>query len=611
MATTIYDKIIRAVIHGEIDVVREQVQLAINSGCTVTEILDNALLRAMHIIGERFEKNEIYVTELLISARGVHEGINTIRPKLMEEGASLPNKGRVLLGTVAGDLHDIGKNLLGLILEARGFEVIDLGVDVSSSSFVEAVGKYEPDAVCLSVLLTTTVKAAEDTVKSLSAVKQSRHRFQIFVGGAAMREDIASAMGADGYAPDAISGAKLIENVIARATENEEGHFFSGAYELDEINTMQNSFRELTGVDLVFLDAHGIPFVGGELFASCSKKCHEWNDFLAHSHIASSLYDDMTEHNHYSAVAYRCRCGLMEVSCPIMSDMGNIGTALCGHFLMEGDIAKEDNINHIPVLTNEQLHSLCSFVGLTSKKMAMLVENVAARRELEGQQKSFVDFIKKQQKLEADLKEAELSALQYQVNPHFLFNSLNTIARVALIEGDKHTEKLVSALARLMRYSLYQVKATVTLEEEVKTVTDYLMIQETRFQGRISHRIDVENSILMTKMPCMILQPLVENACQHGLEPTKRGGIISIQGWQENGNVFLEVSDNGVGMSAEQVNSIFKLEDIHSSKGGQVSGLGMNNVLSRLQFFFGSDCAWDVHSELNKGTTLQLSFPLK
>ena len=109
----------------------------------------------------------------------------------------------------------------------------------------------------------------------------------------------------------------------------------------------------------------------------------------------------------------------------------------------------------------------------------------------------------------------------------------------------------------------------------------------------------------------MILQPLVENACQHGLEPTKRGGIISIQGWLENGNVFLEVSDNGVGMSEKQQRSIFKLEDIHSSKGGQVSGIGINNVLSRLQFFFGSDCAWDINSTLNKGTTLQISFPLR
>ncbi len=263
----------------------------------------------------------------------------------------------------------------------------------------------------------------------------------------------------------------------------------------------------------------------------------------------------------------------------------------------------------MPVLSRAQCDALCLFLGLTGKKIVDLIENVEVRRDLEGQQKTYTAFMKKQHQLEEELKVAQLSALQYQVSPHFLFNSLNTIGRVALIEGDKHTEKLVSALARLMRYSLYQVRNTVTLEEEVRTVTDYLMIQETRFQGRISHRIDIEPSIAMAKMPCMILQPLVENACQHGLEPTKRGGIISIQGWLENGNVFLEVSDNGVGMSKEQQKSIFKLEKIRSTKGGQVSGIGMTNVLRRLQLHFGSDCAWDINSEINKGTTLQLSFP--
>ncbi|MEG1478529.1 MAG: sensor histidine kinase, partial [Clostridiales bacterium] len=220
-----------------------------------------------------------------------------------------------------------------------------------------------------------------------------------------------------------------------------------------------------------------------------------------------------------------------------------------------------------------------------------------------------VNFMKKQHQLEEKLKDAELNALQNQVNPHFLFNSLNTIARVAVIEGDKYTESLVSALARLMRYSLYQVKSVVTLEEEVKTVQDYLKIQEARFRDRMTHRIDVESSILNAKMPCMILQPLVENACQHGLEPCRRGGIVSIQGWLENQQVFLEVSDNGIGMSEEIQRNIFKLEDIQSAKGGQVSGLGLNNVLSRLQFHFGSDCAWDISSAINKGTTLQLSFP--
>ena len=604
-----YEELIQAVITGNVESVKKLVQKALDRGVDVTDIINDGLLKAMHLVGDRFERNEIYVTELLVSARGVHEGMNIIRPYLLAKGSDIPTRGKIIIGTVAGDLHDIGKNLLGLVLESRGYEVIDLGVDISPSSFVEAVSRHQPDVLCLSALLTTTVPSVGDTIKALAGVRHSLP-FSVVVGGAALKQDVASALGADGYAPDAMSGAKLIDEIIERDKKLRSRHSLAGAYDLEELATIHASFKELTGLDLVFVNKKGVPFMGGEAFASCSTACQQWSDELDPLHLVSPLYLSMTDEDPNKAVAYRCRCGLMEISYPLMSsDNVNIGTLLCGHFLLEDDLAKMDHRPDVPSLSVGQCNALCRYVGLTGRKMVELIENVNIRRQLEGQQKTFIDFMEKQQKLEADLKEAELSALQYQVTPHFLFNALNTIARVALIEGDKHTEKLVSALARLMRYSLYQVKATVTLEEEVKTVTDYLMIQETRFQGRISHRIDVEPTILMAKMPCMILQPLVENACQHGLEPTKRGGIISIQGWLENGNVFLEVSDNGVGMSIEQQRSIFKLENIHSTKGGPVGGLGMNNVLSRLQFYFGSDCAWDINSVPNKGTTLQLSFP--
>lgn len=608
---SIYERIVQAVLDGNFDRIRENVHAAVQEGLDVVDILNNGLLKAIHVVGDRFERNEIYVTELLISARGVHEGIDVIRPYLMEKDVSIPQKGKIVIGTVAGDLHDIGKNLLSFVLEVRGFEVIDLGVDVSPATFVEAVTDHHPDVLCLSALLTTTVEAVGDTIEAMAGLNQNGHHVPIVVGGAALKADIASSLGADGYAPDALSGAQLIENIVQEEQEISSNHTLAGAYSYDELETLQTSFQQLTGISMVVVDNHGMPIVGGEDFASCSKSCGERIQLLGNAHLHLPLHQTMSDRNHAWAVAYRCRCGLMELSFPLTGENGSLGTVLCGHFLLEGDLPPEDVPADIPVLTEAQCDALCRYVGLTGGKLAELVDHVTVRRQLEGQQKTFVDFLKKQQKMEEDLKEAKLSALQYQVNPHFLFNSLNTIARVALIEGDKHTEKLVSALARLMRYSLYQVKTSVTLEEEVKTVTDYLMIQETRFQGRLTHRIDVESSILMAKMPCMILQPLVENACQHGLEPTKRGGTISIQGWLENGNVFLEVVDNGVGMSKEQQKSIFKLEEIHSTKGGQVSGLGMTNVLKRLQYYFGSDCAWDIYSVQNKGTTLQISFPLK
>lgn len=610
-ANRIYEEIVKSVIDGNTENVRYFVQKALDSDLSVTEILDNGLLQAMHIIGERFEKNEIYVTELLISARGVHAGMDVIRPHLFNADEKVYSKGKIVIGTVEGDLHDIGKNLLGMVLESRGFEVIDLGVDVSPSAFVEAVTRHQPDVLCLSVLLTTTVSSAQKTIEALSGV-HGGSSFKVIVGGAALSAEIASKIGADGYASNAISGAKLIEKIIERERKLSDSHSLSGAYSVEEIREIQSSFFGLTGIGMVILDNKGVPLAGGEEFSSCSKQCSFWNSLLKKRKMASLMNSTMMNRDNGVAL-YRCRCGLIEVSCPLVGEKGSLGTILCGHFLLDTDTEWETVPGGVPVLNEEQCNALCRHIGMSGKKVSELADKSMNLMRLEGEQQTYLDFLQNQRRLEQELKEAKLSALQYQVNPHFMFNALNTIARVALIEGDKHTEKLVSALARLMRYSLYQVKASVTVEEEVKTVTDYLMIQETRFQGRLSHRIDVDSSILVAKMPCMILQPLVENACHHGLEPTKRGGVISIQGWLDNGNVFLEVSDNGVGMSEEQQKSIFKLEDIQTTKAGpdgKIGGIGMTNVLSRLQYYFGSDCAWDIHSELNKGTTLQLSFPL-
>ncbi|NLW07187.1 MAG: sensor histidine kinase, partial [Clostridia bacterium] len=213
-----------------------------------------------------------------------------------------------------------------------------------------------------------------------------------------------------------------------------------------------------------------------------------------------------------------------------------------------------------------------------------------------------------QQQLEQALKDAELKALQSQVNPHFLFNTLNAISRLAMFEGASTTEKLVGALARLMRYSLYQVKDTVTLAEEIAAVRDYLFIQETRFWERIQSEVSVEEDILEAKMPCMILQPLVENAIIHGLEPQEKGGSIVIRGRRVKEQVSIEIIDDGVGIPPEIQKSIFDLQVRRSGK-GQVSGLGIVNVYRRMQHYFGSSCALDVTSKPGKGTCVHLTFP--
>lgn len=600
-----YQPLIDDIFAGNIPAVRSHVRRLAEEDGEVMGIIENGLLKAMKVIGDRFENNEIYVTELLVTARAVHAGLEGLRPYMKGDVSSA---GRIVIGTVAGDLHDIGKNLLAMLLQGYGYEVIDLGVDVSANDFVSAINKYRPDAVCLSALLSTTTKSMIDTVEALKDAHM-RNSVTLAVGGAAVTAEIASGMGADIYAATAPAGAKQIDQLVQKNRGKEELASFTSVIHLDEILAVQKSFRALSGLNIVLVDKKGRPIVDPGGFFECSRHCSCWTATTSMASLDKTYRELSLIENSPRAFAYRCRCGLVEISYPLIGEAGQIGAILIGHFLLEGDIKCEDAPAGIPVVPADMCQHFCEYISVIGQKLVDLVDCAAHRRRLESQQGTFVNFMRRQHQLEEALKEAELKVLQYQVTPHFLFNALNTIARIALFEGDQYTEKLVTALARLMRYSLYQVKSTVTVAEEIKMVQDYLMIQAARFQGRISHRVDIEPAIMNARMPSMILQPLVENACQHGLEPCKGAGIVTVQGWLENEQVFLEVTDNGVGMSDELKKNIFKLENIKSQKGGQVSGLGLNNVLRRLQAHFGSDCAWDINSTINKGTTFQISFP--
>lgn len=186
--------------------VKASVETALAEGFTAKEILDSGLITGMTAIGERFKKNEVYVPEVLISARAMNMGVNVLKPYLIQEGVE--PVGKAVICTVKGDLHDIGKNLVKMMLEGVGIECIDLGTDVSSEQVVEAVKESGAHIVALSSLLTTTMEYHKDVV---DALKESgiRNSVKVMVGGAPVSEEFAKQVGADGYAPDAATAADL------------------------------------------------------------------------------------------------------------------------------------------------------------------------------------------------------------------------------------------------------------------------------------------------------------------------------------------------------------------------------------------------------------------
>ncbi|MBI2951016.1 corrinoid protein [bacterium] len=199
-------------INGQAPKVKELVQKAVDEKVPVRDILHQGLIKGMSVVGERFKNNEFYVPEVLIAARAMKAGMEILRPLLAE--AKVEPLGRAAIGTVKGDLHDIGKNLVAMMLEGAGFEIIDLGIDVSPEKFIEAVRERRAQIICMSALLTTTMPSMKTTIE---AVKEAglREKVKVLIGGAPVTQAYAKEIGADGYAPDAASAADRAKELVA------------------------------------------------------------------------------------------------------------------------------------------------------------------------------------------------------------------------------------------------------------------------------------------------------------------------------------------------------------------------------------------------------------
>lgn len=189
---------------GRTPKIKMLVQQALDDGIEPKEILEQGLLSGMTVIGDKFKKNEIFVPEVLMAAKAMNAGLEILRPHLVSSGVQA--KGTVVIGTVKGDQHDIGKNLVKMMLEGKGLTVIDLGVDVSAAAFFNAAVEHKANVVCCSALLTTTMHEMKNVVE-LFKEKSMRESVKIMVGGAPVTESFCCSIGADCYTPDAASAA--------------------------------------------------------------------------------------------------------------------------------------------------------------------------------------------------------------------------------------------------------------------------------------------------------------------------------------------------------------------------------------------------------------------
>jgi 5-methyltetrahydrofolate--homocysteine methyltransferase len=207
-----FQVIAEGVIRGKVADVQKAINESLEAGISPVDIITKGLIGGMQVVADRFRKNEVYVPEVLIAARAMTAGLNIVKPMISE--TDLPPVAKVVLGTVKGDLHDIGKKLVAMMLEGAGFQVIDIGIDVSPEKFVAAVAEHKPDLVGMSALLTTTMPSMQQTIKLLVEAGL-RDQVKVMIGGAPITDAYAKEIGADGYASDAGSAVDVAKRLAS------------------------------------------------------------------------------------------------------------------------------------------------------------------------------------------------------------------------------------------------------------------------------------------------------------------------------------------------------------------------------------------------------------
>lgn len=274
-------------------------------------------------------------------------------------------------------------------------------------------------------------------------------------------------------------------------------------------------------------------------------------------------------------------------------------------------ISKGDfNVEAIEIKTDDEIQVLAHAFNKMVVNIKSYIEDIKMQAEMENK-------LREQEvqnlKMKSLLKDAELKSLQSQINPHFLFNTLNTAAQLSMMEGADKSSEFIQNIADLFRYNLRKIDVPVPLRDEIKYVQNYMYILKTRFGKRIEFFSDIDEDILDIKIPCTIIQPIVENAFIHGLENLERNGEIHLNVSRVEDQILIKVFDNGLGMDKNQVELLLSLgstgDDPHKK---HVSGIGIYNVIDRLRLFYNVDRIQDVieiESKIDFGTEVMLKIP--
>jgi LytS/YehU family sensor histidine kinase len=381
------------------------------------------------------------------------------------------------------------------------------------------------------------------------------------------------------------------------------------------LQRIQDTFAKAMGVAAVTVDRFGTPVTQTSNFCKLCTLIRSSPKGLERC-FKSDADGGRKAIDNQGPIDYICPGGLMDAAAPLVIDNQYVGAILCGQVIpsdaqqefLEQIIKRnvtlgfsaeviENAAREVVILPRDRFQAAVEMLSITANYVIEKgAASVAQAKLLRDAQERAV--------LQVSLKEAQLRALKAQINPHFLFNSLTLLGYTALEEKASRTEEIAYNLSDLLRYSLRNISTSVELSEEIEMVEQYLAIQKIGFGDRLEYQVEQEPGLKHFTIPCMIFQPLVENAIIHGAEPLSRTVTVKVRAYTQGPNVVLEIVDDGVGMPSELVQAINQ-----GSFVGEGNSLGLQNVIQRLKGEFEDGFLIRVDSAPNMGTRILLYLP--
>lgn len=389
---------------------------------------------------------------------------------------------------------------------------------------------------------------------------------------------------------------------------------------------MIEKFSEATRIAVVAVDFKGEPITGYFGFTDYCLELRK-NKACLNTCFRSDAHGGVESARSGKPSIYTCYSGLVDFAVPIIFDGQFLGSILAGQVKMEKKVypvameTKDPEVlqvlncpklremyEKVPTVNSKELEAAADLLQLIATYIVTQGFNKRVQDELNEKNTKLISEMEVRVALEKNLRESELKLLQSQVNPHFLFNVLNTINSLAMIENAPKTSEMVYSLSDMLRYTIKnKMHNLVSLEQELDYTQKYLNIQQTRLNDRIKFEIDVPEKYSSVKIPFMIIQPTVSNAINHGLFNKSDNAVLKICAREDKNNVYLDVEDNGIGMKAETIRKI--KEGAYEGNGQGSTGIGLMNADKRLVHRFGNQYRLGIESTIGKGTKITIKLP--